>query len=59
MTEYAHSPTVLDSVRPKSIELQRMSQTLRTLLDNRFESLDRARDLYARIEKVRLMNESN
>lgn len=52
MTDYADSPVVLDSVRPKSIELQRMSQTLRELFIQRLESLERSRDLYHRIEKA-------
>lgn len=52
MADYADSPVVLDSVRPKSIELQRMSQTLRELFIQRLESLERSRDLYYRIEKV-------
>lgn len=55
MTDYADSPVVLDSVRPKSIELQRMSQTLRELFIQRLESLERSRDLYYRIEKVLLI----
>lgn len=52
MAEYADSPVVLDSVRPKSVELQRMSHTLRELFIHRLESLDRSRDLYHRIENV-------
>lgn len=52
MADYADSPVVLDSVRPKSIEIQRISQTLRQLFVQRLESLDRSRDLYYRIEKV-------
>lgn len=52
MVDYADSPVVLDSVRPKSVELQRVSQTLRQLFSQRLETLDRARDLYFRIEKV-------
>lgn len=52
MEEYAESPVVLNSVRPKSVELKRMSQTLRELFAQRVELLDRARDLYIRIEKA-------
>lgn len=52
MSDYADSPTVLDSVRPKSVELQRMSQTLRELFSQRLEALERSRHLYYRIEKV-------
>lgn len=52
MTDYADSPIVLDSVRPKSVELQRMCQTLRELFIRRLEALDRSRDLFYRIEKA-------
>ncbi|KZS15196.1 putative Guanine nucleotide exchange factor DBS [Daphnia magna] len=52
MTDYADSPVVLDSVRPKSIELQRVSQALRDLFIQRLDSLERSRDLYNRIEKA-------
>ena len=52
MVDYVESPVVLDSVRPKSVELQRMSQTLRQLFTQRIDTLHRARDLYFRIEKV-------
>ena len=52
MSDYADSPTVLDSVRPKSVELQRMGETLREMFIRRLEALDRSRDLYYRIEKV-------
>ena len=53
MNDYADSPVVLDSVRPKSIELNRMSQKLREIFIQRIESLERSRHLYFRIEKVR------
>jgi len=52
MSDYADSPTVLDSVRPKSVELQRMGETLREMFIRRLEALDRSRDLYYRIEKA-------
>lgn len=59
MTDYADSPVVLDSVRPKSIELQRVSQALRDLFVQRLDSLERSRDLYNRIEKVRFDNSTS
>lgn len=59
MTDYADSPVVLDSVRPKSIELQRVSQALRDLFIQRLDSLERSRDLYNRIEKVRFDNSTS
>ena len=55
MVQYTNSSVVLDSVRPKSIELRRMSDTLSELLTKRLESLHRSRDLYDRIEKVFLL----
>lgn len=58
MLDYADSPVVLDSVRPKSVELQRVSHALRQLLAQRVDALERARHLYLRIEKVQFFVQS-
>ena len=55
LTEYSNVDSVQVSVKPKTKELENMKTQCETNFDKRFETLEKAKILFEKIEKVGLI----